>query len=215
MGLASPTLTLFEDRLAPGAVLGPAPAAGHRVIYVAEGAATVDGAAAAEDEARYGAADASIAAGRSGAVLWRWQVADGDVPAGAGSTGKLAVALARHGIGRGRWLLRCDSVWFPPGGCAYLHTHRGPGIRCLRTGSIRIDTAGTSTRYRPGEAWFEPGPEPVFAQGDAEHETRFIRVMVLPPALAGQPSITYVRSEDRDRPKSQRYRGYCDIPVDL
>ncbi len=34
-------------------------------------------------------------------------------------------------------LMRADSVAFPPGGCAYLHTHQGSGIRCLIEGGMR------------------------------------------------------------------------------
>jgi phage protein U len=34
--------------------------------------------------------------------------------------------------------------------------------------------------------------------------------MVLPPELAGKSSITYVNDEDRDKPKSQQYAGYCE-----
>ena len=63
----------------------------------------------------------------------------------------------------GEWLVRCDRVDFPPGGVAYLHTHPGPGIRVLLAGRIRIDSAGESHEYGPGEWWHESGPEPVFA----------------------------------------------------
>ena len=108
--------------------------------------------------------------------------------------------------------MRGDSVAFPPGGCAYLHTHQGPGIRCLIEGGIRIDTHGRSTSYGPGGAWFESGPEPVFAQG-ADRTTRFIRVMVLPRALIGKSSIAYVNEEDKARPKSQQYKIYVDAPI--
>src|SRR5215475_10648072 len=70
--------------------------------------------------------------------------------------------------GKGELLLRGDSVAFPPGGCAYLHRHQGPGIRCLLDGGIRIDTGGRSTSYGPGGAWYESGPVPVFAQAAAD-----------------------------------------------
>jgi hypothetical protein len=39
--------------------------------------------------------------------------------------------------------------------------------------------------------------------------------MVLPRALQGLPSIRYVRDEDRERPKSQRYTVFVDEPVAL
>jgi quercetin dioxygenase-like cupin family protein len=110
----------------------------------------------------------------------------------------------------GELLLRCDRVDFPPGGVAYLHTHRGPGIRVLLFGSIQIDTQGQMRSYAPLEAWFEPGPEPVFAAASESEPTAFVRCMVLPTGLKGQSSIRYVREEDAEKPKSQRYRVFVD-----
>jgi hypothetical protein len=83
-------------------------------------------------------------------------------------------------------------VAFPPGGCAYLQTHQGPGIRCLIEGGIRIDTHGTSTSYGPGGPWFESGPEPVFAQAAIDRPSRFVRVMILPRTLVGKSSLQLV-----------------------
>jgi quercetin dioxygenase-like cupin family protein len=115
----------------------------------------------------------------------------------------------------GEYLLRCDRVDFPPGGEAFLHTHQGPGIRVLLFGSIHIETNGTEHDYAPGEAWFEAGPDPVYASTHAHEPSAFVRCMVLPRALQGSPSIRYVRDEDRDRPKSQRYTVFLDEPVQL
>jgi hypothetical protein len=109
-------------------------------------------------------------------------------------------------------LLRGDSVAFPPGGCAYLHRHQGPGIRCLIEGGIRIDTAGHSTSYGPGGAWYESGPEPVFAQA-ADRPSRFIRVMILPLSYLGKSSVEYLREEDKAKPKTQTYKIYADMPM--
>ena len=111
-------------------------------------------------------------------------------------------------------LLRGDSVAFPPGGCAYRHRHQGPGLRCLLEGGIRIDTHGRSTSYGPGGAWYETGPDAVFAQA-ADRPTRFIRVMILPRALIGKSSIQYVNDEDKAKPKSQQYRVFVDAPLNL
>jgi hypothetical protein len=108
--------------------------------------------------------------------------------------------------------MRADSVGFPPSGCAYTHTHQGPGIRCLIEGGIRIDTHRRSTSYGPGGAWYEAGPDPVFAQA-ADRPTRFIRVMILPAALLGKSSIQYVNEDDKAKPKSQQYKIYADAPV--
>jgi hypothetical protein len=111
-------------------------------------------------------------------------------------------------------LIRCDRVDFPPAGVAYLHTHQGPGVRVLLHGSIRIDTAGSSTRYMPFEAWFEPGPEPVFAAASETEPTAFVRCMVLPARLRGQSSIRYVRDEDAAKPKPQKYTVFVDEPLE-
>jgi quercetin dioxygenase-like cupin family protein len=110
-------------------------------------------------------------------------------------------------------LIRLDRVSFPPGGVAYLHVHRGPGIRVLLEGEIRIDTDGTSNRYGPLEAWFESGPVPVFAAASETVPTSFVRCMLLPADLQGKRSLTYVRDEDADKPKLQQYRVFVDEPL--
>ena len=110
-------------------------------------------------------------------------------------------------------LIRCDRVDFPPGGCAYLHTHQGPGLRVLLHGTIRIETQGAERTYGPLEAWFETGPDPVFAGADADQPTAFVRCMVLPAALKGKSSIRYVRAEDADKPKLQTYQVFIDEPL--
>jgi hypothetical protein len=39
--------------------------------------------------------------------------------------------------------------------------------------------------------------------------------MLLPARLKGQSSIAYVNTEDREKPKSQRYKIYLDQPISL
>src|SRR5262249_18008842 len=90
----------------------------------------------------------------------------------------------------------------------------GPGIRCLIEGGIRIDTRGHSASYGPGGAWYETGPDGVFAQA-ANRPTRFIRVMILPRALLGKSSIEYLNEEDKAKPKSQSYKIFVDMPIEL
>jgi quercetin dioxygenase-like cupin family protein len=113
----------------------------------------------------------------------------------------------------GDWLVRCDRVDFPPGGVAYLHTHPGPGIRVLLHGRIRIDSAGESHEYGPGEWWYESGPEPVFAAASEDEETAFVRVMLVPRELEGQRTIRYVDPADDEKPKLQRARIYLEEPL--
>jgi hypothetical protein len=136
----------------------------------------------------------------------------GRPPSGQGmiSHEKLAAALAT--VPDGALLLRGDSVAFPPAGCAYLHRHQGPGIRCLIEGGIRIDTHGRSASYGSGGAWYETGPDGVFAQA-AERPTRFIRVMILPRAYLGKSSVEYLNEADKAKPKSQSYKIFVDMPL--
>ena len=226
--MAKYELRLIEDGIRSGQRL-VLPADGlNRVIYVAHGGITLADQRQGDhklgdDEARHVRGAATITAGEHGAAVWRWELA----PAGHAfqpvaeddGASRLKLACPLH------WplpwpiadqiLMRADSVSFPSGGCAYPHTHQGPGIRCLIEGGIRIDTGGHSTSYAPGAAWFESGPAPVFAQGAADRPTRFIRVMVLPATLRGKSSISYVRAEDRDKPKSQSYKGYVDTVIDM
>jgi hypothetical protein len=211
-------LRLVEDNLHAGASLALPADPINRVVFVAHGSVRIDGAEFSADSAWHGMGAGSIEAGDEGAALWRFEL----VPAGAAITEvargagrsqlKLAAPLTRWPIADAL-LIRADSVAFPPGGRAYLHTHQGPGIRCLIEGGIRIDTDGHSTSYAPGGAWFEAGPVPVFAQAAADRHSRFIRVMVLPAALLGKSSIAYVNAEDRDKPKSQVYKIYADSPI--
>jgi hypothetical protein len=208
-----PVLRLFEDVLEGGAA-GLRLAAAPRMIFVVHGAVAIEDKSFGDNEAWAGEAAATLTPGQSGATCWRFELAapgssDGAI-AGV-SRPKLSAALET--IPTGELLLRGDSVAFPPGGCAYLHRHRGPGTRCLAEGGIRIDTHGRSTSYGPGGAWYEAGPDPVFAQAAADRATRFVRVMILPRELLGQSSIQYVNDEDKAKPKSQSYKVFADLPV--
>jgi len=210
-----PVLRLCEDVLANGGAIELA--ALPRMIFVVHGAVTLGDRVLRDEEAFGGESAILLKAGSVGATLWRWEFitreADfGPPPPGLGIAAheKLAVALAT--LPDGALLLRGDSVAFPPGGCAYLHRHQGPGIRCLIEGGIRIDTHGRFTSYGPGGAWYETGPDGVFAQA-ADRPTRFIRVMILPRACLGKSSIEYLNAEDKAKPKLQSYKIYVDMPI--
>jgi hypothetical protein len=211
-----PMLRLYEDTLSASGTLDAALPAMPRMVFVVHGAAMIGGSAIADGEAWFGEGPLTLVPGKAGVTCWRFEFALPSAAtgvargSGVASNEKLSVPLET--LPPGDLLLRGDSVAFPSGGCAYLHTHQGPGIRCLIEGGIRIDTHGGSTSYGPGGAWFESGSEPVFAQG-ADRTTRFIRVMILPRALLGKSSIAYVNEDDKARPKSQQYKIYVDTPI--
>jgi hypothetical protein len=212
-----PVLRLCEDVLSSDAhdvSLPPLP----RMIFVVHGTVSIAGHVFGADAAWQGSGPVALSPGSEGATCWRWELAleaGSGLLAGAGIASREKLSAGLDTLPQGDLLMRGDSVAFPPGGCAYLHTHQGPGIRCLIEGGIRIDTHGISTCYGPGSPWYESGPEPVFAQAAMDRPSRFIRVMILPRALLGKSSLQLVNEEDRTKPRSQQYKIFADAPIEL
>jgi hypothetical protein len=208
-----PTLRLYEDVLANGAEAS-LPAL-PRMIYVVHGSVAIADRNLGDGETFNSEAAAALKAGIAGATVWRFELDAAETGGPAGGPGVVSrekFAARLETLPQGDLILRGDSVAFPPGGCAYLHRHQGPGIRCLLEGGIRIDTHGRSTSYGPGSAWYETGPDGVFAQA-ADRPTRFIRVMILPLAYLGKSSVEYLNEEDKAKPKSQAYKIFADMPL--
>src|ERR1700733_6671628 len=211
-----PELRLYEDVLAnDGEVSLPA---APRMIFVVHGSVAAADHGLRDGETLSGEGAVALKAGPGGATLWRWELASGDAAGGTaaarGVSSREKLSARLETLPRGALLLRGDSVAFPAGGCAYLHRHQGPGIRCLLEGGIRIDTRGHSASYGPGGAWYETGPDGVFAQA-ADRPTRFIRVMILPLAYLGKSSVEYLHEDDKAKPKSQTYKIFADMPLTL
>jgi hypothetical protein len=214
-------LQLHTDRLAPKSEFRLA--ACNRAVYVRDGDVVLRAGGQASglgaNSAWQGKDRAAVTAGAGGATLLRWELAaDGrptELSAGAGVSSSLTLAHAVESGDPGGYLMRCDRVDFPLGGIAYTHVHRGPGIRCLLSGAIRVEVNGKSHDIAPGNAWFEAGPDPVLALASKTELTAFVRVMILPRELKGKSSIRYVKPEDADKPKTQTYRIFADEFIEL
>jgi quercetin dioxygenase-like cupin family protein len=207
-------LQLLEDFLSDRGTLDlPAK---PRMIFVVRGSATIGTAMFGKGEVWHGEGPVTVQAGPMGVTLWRWELAfDGEAAPAVNHKGVLSrekLNARLDTMPEGELLWRGDSVAFAAGGVAYLHRHQGPGIRCVIEGELRVDTNGQAHTYGIGEAWFESGPEPVFAQAGSS-PTRFIRVMILPRALIGKSSIQYVNEDDKTKPKLQQYRVFVDTPL--
>jgi quercetin dioxygenase-like cupin family protein len=214
-GTATYQLALYSERLEPGFDLqfdgGPS------VVFVRGG--TVTATAQGDEPVTLQSSDAWVLRFPTrlvdgGATAWIdwWAISE----AAEGGTDCDNLLLASEiSLDSKEFLLRCDQVAFPPGGVAYTHTHAGPGIRRLISGRLRVDSNGESHEYLPGDAWFESGPIPVYAEASPEDGAAFLRVMVLPVAFKGKSSITYLREEDRVKPKDQIYSIYVDEEVAL
>ena len=160
-----PVLRLWEDFLTDRGVLS-LPAL-PRMLFVVRGAVMVGTRPLGQGEAWQGEDAVTVQAGEAGATVWRWDLTSG-APApwrnGPSVYVREKLSARLETLPEGELLWRGDSVAFPPGGCAYLHRHQGPGIRCLIDGELRVDSMGQSHTYQVGEAWYETGPDPVFAQ---------------------------------------------------
>lgn len=190
-----------------------------RVIYCVSGAASIkahDNDMTIEaDQAWHGTGNVTVTTTAADTELWRWEF----IPADVALCGKIAQSgvISRDA---GTYnveldpdfprMIRCDRVNFPPGGVAWHHIHAGPGVRSLLEGTIYLDANGKQWQGTPRTTWIEYGPEEVYAKGDDDEPTSFIRVMILPRSYKGKSSITYTRPEEEDLPKVQQYQRYLD-----
>jgi hypothetical protein len=210
------SLRLYDDRL--GVKVARALPATNRVLYVVEGMASASAASGAAtlsaNSAWFSAEDVMVTSGADGVRLLRYELVEASAPTtetgGNGITTTLLLEAAVDLEPGNDYLIRCDRVDLPPGGIAYTHTHQGPGIRCLLQGGFIVETEGHTVHIAPGEPWFEAGPDPVLARAPDDRPGYFSRVMILPRALKGKSSLTYVNPEDADKPKLQRYTIFID-----
>ncbi len=216
-------LSLYKDEAAPQAQLQLPPGDAIRAIYVIHGGLRVRAgnfSGVLGGNSAFHTTDATqLSAGHLTTWALRWELARAGAPdeiaSGNGVTSKKLLTAPMQLDPAQLYLLRCDRVDFPPGGEALTHTHRGSGIRCLMAGAIDIHTNNTVHRYLPLEPWYEAGPDPVYAKTAPNVNTGFARLMILPRELLGKSSITYVKPEDIDKPKNQKYQIFIDVPVTL
>jgi hypothetical protein len=215
-------LRLYRDEIASAAAVTLS-ARAVSTIYVVSGGLRIStdalAASCGANSALHACGAVQIAGGNLPTTALRWELTKTGAPqtplAGAGVT-SAALLTAPLALDSSKdYLLRCDRVDFPPTGEALLHTHQGGGIRCLLFGGIEIQTKGTHHGYGPLGAWFEAGPDPVYAGASKTEASAFVRLMILPRALLGKSSISYVNAEDIAKPKSQRYQIFIDAPIEL
>ena len=153
------SLSLYEDLLAPGEELELA--AGGRMIYVASGeiAGLHAGAAA------FGADEATLAAGRDGATVLRWELTEWSVE---------DAKLCTH-VELDPWadyIMRCEA-----GGGTAAGPADGPGIGCVLRGELSVD----GELVRPFGAWVEPA--------ELSGRGSFVRVVLVLPDEANGDAL--------------------------
>lgn len=211
-------LRFFEDRYDRdgGETVDLNPAI--RVIYVVEGSIEVDGAQFTAGQGVLSEGGTCITFHSGPTKLARWEL----VPRGTPSSNPMTPACrSLHkrtdfiDIDGDKTGIRLDTVTFPPGTRAYRHIHASCGIRYILKGTLEINTDKGLDLMEPGHPWFEAVNEPVVAIADAEIETQFVRMMVLPVDYHGKLTITYVDPADDDKPREQINNRLLDEIVQL
>jgi hypothetical protein len=212
-------LRIYHDHLTEGAT-ATLPNA-RRVIYCVAGQAALSSAGRqqvlADDQAWFSDRETTVRGEVEGARLWRWELVSPDEAAGEIH----ATAIKSFNAGdyeievdtSVKRLMRLDRVSFPLGGEALTHVHAAPGVRCLVTGNLLLESVGARYRVWPGDSWVEHGPDQVYAKASEKQLSAFVRVMIIPEEYRGRSTITYVRPEDKDKPKSQSYTRYLEEPI--
>jgi redox-sensitive bicupin YhaK (pirin superfamily) len=207
--MSAHVLRLCRVRLEPAA--RTALPAENRVLFLLEGALTVDGRALAVDSAWHGAGACATVAGPAGATVLRYELVKKD----ARTPGRPLLARDIALDANGAYLMRCDRVEFELGAEARPHRHRGGGIRYLLHGTLELRIEGERDRViEAGEAWFESGREPVYARASSIAPTSFIRCSILPLEIRGKSSIIYVDPADATS-KPRTYTVLVDEPIEV
>lgn len=217
-------LRIVHDQLDAGASITLQPE--MRVVYSRTGTVRIiEGGRRrilSEDNAQLVQTETTIEAAFGPATLWRWEL----VPVESDDAGTLAKGAGVDSRNKGayplplpddekQFAIRCDQVSFPPNGEALTHIHAAPGVRCVHTGEIFIDSNDQPWTATPGDTWLERGPEHVYARVWDKGPANFIRVMVIPGPYFGKSTISYVKPEDAQKPKSQQYYRYLEEEVRL
>lgn len=193
------TMFLFEDRLPAGTKPVYLPRE-NRAIYVASGGVDIHSdntiRYVSEGSALVAEEELTLSATEVDSTVWRWELARDasdetahTLRSAPQTSSELKLTATFELDDRYTWLMRCDTVTFPPGGIAWTHLHQGPGIRITRSGEITIETEGATQVHGPGAAWAEKG---------------FCRYTHRPPSRAGRPSsdASYCRNRIWARARS-------------
>ena len=155
-----PSLSLYEDLLAPREQLGLA--RGSRIVYVASG----ELAGLRTGQAAFGADEADVAAGDGGATVLRWEVTEWSA-----DDAKLSAQVQLDPWAD--YVLCCERS----GGGSPPRRAAGPGIGCVLRGEVAVDGEPVT----PFDAWVEPA--------ELAGRGAFVRVLVLPADEQPEDSI--------------------------
>ena len=204
-------ITLYDLTLSerPLTLTGP----GQRFVYVERGRLTTGG-AAYEADSGFFAPKRLTCTGEGRA--WLYEVAPVESPVAAESSLSLVISRRAAPPTDAPRLMRADRIESPPGAATPRHGHRGPGLRRLIKGRLMAEIGVDVERIDPGHAWFETGHDPVIGTNIANGPSAFVRVMVLPPDLAGgKSSFVPTTLEDAQKPRAVVNRLFGEVMLEF
>jgi len=210
-------LSYYNDTLAPGASLTFPDESIHRLFYIHQGKAEIDGQTVSGDEATYRYGSTEITGAGAGARVFRWELstAAGTVPTNVESMLRMTRQCWMIDSEDGNeWLFRLDSIVHPPPDAADCHTHPGPGIRALLSGAFVIrQTSENGSGAYPGDPWWETGTEAVISTPVGDTPVHFLRGMLLPVMFKGRPdTANWLRAKPKQK---SSWKLYVDQPIKL
>lgn len=206
-------LSLFEDKVA-GTILDWK--AAPRAIFVRAGQFTLQ---TVEGVSELSATDCALFTGAiqidGEGELWTFELAA--EPVSAMDAALQARCILAHELNLDPaqpMVLRADRVEFGPGMETPRHGHKAAGIRRLYQGRLVAEIGRESRRIDAGTAWFETGHDPVIGRNIAP-ASAFVRALVLPLELLGQPTFIAWNEVEAAKPRGTRRTEYFDAVVRL
>jgi len=207
-------LTFSVIELAADRSVSLAGGVGHHMIFVEDGSAQVNNTVLGTGDGHYGEGACDLTASPA-ARLACWTLVSKDERASLPTEGVLKQSQHDIELAAGTWVLRLDTVEFPPGSRAHRHDHSGAGTRYLLQGSLEIVSDHDRTMMQPGDPWFEGTRAAVLAIADPDVISKFVRVMILPEEDLGKRTINYLDPADDDKPRLQSNTRMIDQLISL
>ena len=182
-------------------------AAGHHAVYVEDGEVDISMETTRVGEGAYAETGVITPDNNVSCILFSVLRAERGVDGNA-------LLFEHFDSDAGEAVLRLDQINFPPGACAYRHTHPGPGIRYLVEGELEIVSDQHRQVMATGSAWFEDANSPVRATAGAAPAS-FVRAMVLPIDFLGKPTLNILSPEDATKPRLQTNKRFFDQVIRL
>ncbi len=134
-------------------------------------------------------------------TVWLCETAAAEVPFLSPALASVALSKAVTVAGAApQVLFRVDRIDLTAGAGTPRHFHRGPGVRRLLFGRVRVEIGDDVYGVGPGGAWFEPGDDPVVGENVFAGDSAFLRVSLLPVELEGGKS-SFIPASDAEAAK--------------